>query len=198
MTKKDSKVVSIKVDSIEDAEKIIYEKANQGINNRDIVKIEFDINGFLKKFNPYQIKKIKEKFESPKINNINAEKAILFELFSKGVDLADAVIQTKLDPKFVNDVYAEYLEMKNISIIPKSLYDELIQHGKNLESNCNTIDDVVHALDYGFECLTELNRFYFPCRFCNTPVIIDEEIIKGTIQWMQTKWTCGYCIFREE
>ena len=192
MTKKDSKTSPITVDSIEDAEKIIYEKINQGINNRDIVKIEFDINGILKKFNPYQIKKIKEKFESPKVDNKNYDKATLFELFGKGVDLTDAVIQTKLDPKFVNDVYLEYLEMKNSCIIPKASYDQLLERGKKLKSGCNSIDDVLDALENGFDFLTELNRFYFPCRNCKTPVLIDEAIIRKTIRWMQTQWTCGF------
>ncbi len=194
MTKKDFKTLPIKVDSIDDAEKIIYEKINENTNNRDIVKIEFDINGILKKFNPYQIKKIKEKFESPKTDNKNHDKATLFELFSKDVDLTDAVIQTKLDPKFVNDVYAEYLEMKNICIIPKVSYDQLLERGKKLTSECNSIDDVLSALEYGFVFLTELNRFHFPCRICSTPVMLDEEITQSTIRWMQTKWTCGYCV----
>jgi len=191
MAKQDSKTLPTKVDSIDDAEKIIYEKIKQGTNIRDIVKTEFDINGILKKFNPYQIKKIKEKFETPKLDNINSDKAILFEIFDKGDDVITAVIQTKLDPKFVNDTCMEYLEIKNICTIPKSSYDQLFQRGKKIKSQCNTIDDVLSALDNGFNYLTELNRFYFPCRFCKCPVIIDDQIINQTIRWMQSKWLCS-------
>ncbi len=198
MAKKDSKISPIKVDSIEDAEKIIYEKINQGTNTRDIVKIEIDINGILKKFNPYQIKKIKEKFEIPKNDNRNTDKAVLFELFEKGVDVINAVIQTKLDPKFVNEVWIEYLEIKNICTISKSSYDQLFQRGKKIKSECNTIDDVLTALDDGFIYLTELNKFYFPCRVCKCPVIIDDQIINQTIRWMQSKWLCSDSCEQEE
>ena len=191
MAKKDSKTLPIKVDSIEDVEKIIYEKIKQGTNTRDIVKTEFDINGISKKFNPYQIKKIKEKFEIPKNDNKNSDKAILFELFEQGVDVINAVIQTKLDPKFVNEVWIQYLEIKNIYTISESSYNQLLQHGKKIKSECNTIDDVLTALDDGFNYLTELNRFYFPCRVCKCPVIIDDHIIKTTIRWMQSQWVCS-------
>lgn len=196
MTKKDSKILSIKVDSINDAEKIIYEKINQGINNRDIVKIEFDINGISKKFNPYQIKKIKEKFEAPILDNKNQDKAVLFELFEKGDDVIKAVIETKLDPKFVNDTWMEYLEIKNIFTIPKSTYDQLIVHGRRL-GTCDTINDVLRMFETGIDASKELDRFYFPCRICQIPVIIDEQIIKTTIQWMQAKWTCSKQCQRE-
>ena len=191
MAKKDSKTLPAKIDSIEDAEKIIYEKIKQGTNIRDIVKTEFDINGILKKFNPYQIKKIKEKFETPKLDNINSDKAILFEIFNKGDDVITAVIQTKLDPKFVNDTWMEYLEIKNICTISKSSFDQLLLYGKELVSSCNTINDVLKALENGIYASKELDRFYFPCRVCKCPVIIDDPIINQTIRWMQSKWLCS-------
>ena len=196
MTKKDSKTLPTPVDSIDEAEKIIYEKTKQGINNRDIVKIEFDINGILRKFNPYQIKKIKEKFQTPILDNKNQDKAVLFELFNKDYDVIRAVIKTKLDPKFVNDTWMEYLEIKNIFTIPKSTYDQLIVHGREF-GTCDTINDVLKQLKVGIDASKELNRFYFPCRVCQDPVIIDEHIIKTTIRWMQAKWTCSKQCQRE-
>lgn len=198
MAKKDSKTLPTKVDSIEDAEKIIYEKIKQGTNIRDIVKTEFDINGILKKFNPYQIKKIKEKFETPKLDNTNSDKAVLFEIFDKGDDVITAVIQTKLDPKFVNDTWIEYLEIKNICTIPKFSFDQLLQSGKELVSSCNTINDVLKALENGIFASKELDRFYFPCRVCKCPVIIDDHIINTTVRWMQSKWLCSDKCEQEE
>ena len=198
MTKKKFKDTSIKVDSIVDAEKIIYEKIKQGINTRDIVKTEFDINGISKKFNPYQIKKIKEKFETPESDNRNVDKAILFELFYKGVRVIDAVIQTKFDPKFVNQVWEEYLEIKGICTIPKYMHDKLFQFGETMLGRCKTYGDALKAFEHVADMSKELDRFYVPCRVCEVPMFLDENMITKTTQWMQNKWVCSKKCRQEE
>jgi len=197
LTKK-SNTIPIKVESIDEAEKIIYEKVKQGTNTRDIVKIEFNISGISKKFNPYQIKKIKEKFEIPKQDNKNPDKSILFELFEKGVCEIDAVIQTKFDPRFVNQVWMEYLEMKGLVTIPKDIQEKLFGLGNKVFSPCDTYDKVLGAFGDAIDLMKELDRFYIPCRVCDIPIILSENMIKQTTQWMQDKWVCSKICRQEE
>ena len=188
---KKKKIHSIQVSSYEEAEKIIYEQIQAEKNPREISQMEFIINGVSKRHNPSQIRKIKEKFEPKnKSDNIDSDTALLFELFSKDIRPEDAVIQTKFNPKFVKQVWEEYLDMIGRESIPKEVIKKLFEYGCTQVIPCDTFDGLLKACDEWVEGYKELNRFYFPCRVCGDPVILDEYIIRRTIQWLQTKWVC--------
>jgi len=189
---KKKKESSIIVTSIEEAEKMVYEQIKAGRNPRDISQIEFIINGISKRFNPYQIRKIKEKFESKtKSDNKDPDTALLFELFSKNVTPEQAVIQTKFNPQFVKNTWEQYLEMARMQPVPKEVMKKLFHYGNTQYSPCNTYDRLLEAFSAATEAAKELDRFYFPCSACGIPVMLSENMINKTVQWMQSKWVCS-------
>ena len=195
MTKKRNskkKESSITVASIEEAEKIVYEQIKAGRNPREILQMEFIINGISKRFNPYQLKKIKEKYETKnKPDNADPDTALLFELFSKSVTPEQVVIQTKFNPQFVKHSWEQYLEMVSLQPVPKEVMKKLFHYGNTQIIPCNTYDRLLEAFSGAVVAAKELNRFYFPCSGCGVPVMLGEEIINKTIKWMQSKWVCG-------
>jgi len=154
--------------------------------------MEFIINGVSKKHNPSQIRKIKEKFESKNVSeNKDPDTAILFELFSKDVRPEDAVIQTKFNPKFVKQVWEEYLDMLGKQPVPKNVMKRLFEYGNTQLRPCDTYDKLLEAFEIAVESAKELSRFYFPCSICGHTVMLSDNIIKKTIQWMQSQWVCS-------
>lgn len=204
MTKKRSskkkKEPPIIVATLEEAEMKVYEQIKAGINPREISQIEFIINGISKRFNPYQIRKIKEKFESKtKSNNQDPDTALLFELFSKDVRPEDAVIHTKFNPKFVKQTWKEYLEMINGQQVPKYVMKKLFDYASNKYFSCNTYEKLLEVFKNAMEAEKELNRFYFPCLVCGIPVMLSENMINKTVQWMQCRWVCSEsCLERQQ
>lgn len=183
---------SVIVTTIEEAERRVYEQIKAGRNPRDITQIEFIINGVSKRFNPYQIRKIKEKFESKtKSNNQDPDTALLFELFSKNVTPEQAVIQTKFNPQFVKNSWEQYLEMVRMQPVPKEVMKKLFHYGNSQLGPCNTYDRLLEAFSVAVEAAKELDRFYFPCSVCGIPVMLSENMINKTVQWMQGQWVCS-------
>jgi len=197
---KKKKIHPIQVSSYEEAEKIIYEQIKAEKNPREISQMEFIINGVSKKHNPQQIRKIKEKFEpKDKSDNTDSDTALLFELFSKDIRPEDAVIQTKFYSKFVKQVWEEYLDMVGKETIPKEVIKKLFEYGSTEIRPCDTFDKLLRACDGLVESAKELERFYYPCRICDAPVILKEGIITSTIQWMQSQWVCSEeCVNKKE
>jgi len=95
--------------TLQEAKKIVYAKLCQNINPKEITQIPFLIDEKVTRFNPAQIRKIREEFE-PKIeqNNRDPDKVLVFKLFKKGVSPIDVIIQTGLPSKYVEAAYQEY------------------------------------------------------------------------------------------
>jgi len=187
--KKESPII---VATIEEAEKIVYDQIKAGRNPRDISQIEFVISGVTKRFNPYQIRKIKEKFESKtKSDNKDPDTALLFELFSKDVRPEDTVIHTKFNPKFVKQTWKEYLEMINEQQVPKDVMKKLFDYASSKYVPCNTYEKLLEVFKNAKKAVEELDRFYFPCPVCEIPVWLTDNIINKTVQWMQSEWVCS-------
>jgi len=116
----------IKVDSIEQAEKIILEHINSGENYRDIAQITFDVNGTVKRFNPSQISKIKAKYEQNQAQNTrDPDKSRCFKLFRKGKSPVDVVIETGLSYEYVKKAHKEFLESEDKVMIPAWFYEDV-------------------------------------------------------------------------
>jgi len=116
---------AIKVDSIDQAEKIILEHVNNGENYRDIAQIAFDVNGTTKRFNPSQISKIKAKNEENQAQNArDPDKSLVFKMFKAGKSITDVVIETKLEFDYVTKAHKEFLESEDKVMIPKWFFDD--------------------------------------------------------------------------
>jgi len=74
--------------------------------------------------------------------------------------------------------------------IPKDVVKKLFEYGTTEVRPCDTFDKLLQACKSWISSAKQLERFYFPCRVCDDPVILDENIIRSTIRWMRTKWVC--------
>jgi len=118
---------AIKVDSLDQAEKIILEHVNNGENYRDIAQITFDVNGTVKRFNPSQISKIKAKIEENQAQNAHdPDKSLVFKMFKAGKSITDVVIETKLEFDYVTKAHKEFLESEDKVTVPKWFYNEIM------------------------------------------------------------------------
>ena len=81
-----TKTEDLKPTTLQKVRKTVYAKLCQNINPKEITQIPFLIDDKITRFNPAQIRKIREEFE-PKIeqNNQDPDKALTFKLFKKGV-----------------------------------------------------------------------------------------------------------------
>jgi hypothetical protein len=100
----------------EEAKNKVSELVNKGENYRNIAQIEFVINGSSKHFSILEICKIKDdktKISSEKNAGDIASK--VFKLFEQGKQPTQIVIDLKLSPDRVKELYNTYLELKGIN-----------------------------------------------------------------------------------
>jgi len=118
---------AIKVDSLEQAEKIILEHVNNFENYRDIAQIAFDVNGTVKRFNPSQISKIKAKSQEKQAQNaLDPDKSLVFKKLKEGKSVIDVVIETRLEFDYVKKAHEEFLESEDKVMIPEWFYSDVM------------------------------------------------------------------------
>lgn len=122
------------------------------MNPREILKINFQIDGIRIKNNISKIKQISEKSEAKIISlNRDSDKAFLFKCFHDGETPIDVVIKYEYDPKYAESVHYEYLEMNNQVQVPFEVHDRLFQAAFKIDdaSNdyaiCRTLESTVKS-----------------------------------------------------
>lgn len=187
----------LKFDTLEDAEKAVYELVKLGKNFRDIAKTGFDIVGNVKRFNPSQISKIKAKFE-PKLteNNRDPDKATVFALFKKNKKPTDVIIETGLSYEYVKKSYEEFLEFENKMLVPKYWID-------NLEGFANSVTDIhgnnkLGHIHYAFSVAKdshlELQKHIYFCSICGEEMKIKGKSLQAASDYLSQSWGHAECI----
>lgn len=173
-----------------EAEKIIYEEIKAGKNYRDIAKMSFPIDSKIRRFNPSQIHKIKEKYE-PNIIPVNrdSDKALAFKKMKEGISDDEIVIQTELPFEYVRNARQEYLECLDKVEVPKSVIKNLFEH-VNPYSGCKNFNELEKGVKLAVEAAWELERFYPPCLECDVPMIFCNQDWNGAIRWLQENHQC--------
>lgn len=146
------------VDSIEEEEKEYYRLILEQHPLNKIVQVESIVNGVSRHHNISYLSKIKKKFENKNSENLNDDsykEAKLFELYENGNDMVQAKIQTKYDTELIERTWNQRVKWKGIRIIPKSIYDELMEYTLKLEHKYN--DPSLNLSDMNIE----LTRQYF-------------------------------------
>ena len=186
----------IKVDSIENAEKIILEHVNKRENYRDIAQIAFDVNGTIKRFNPSQISKIKAKIEENQAQNAHdPDKSLVFKKFRDGKSIINVVIETGLNYEYVKKADEEFLESENET----SVYNEWIDHLHDMSMEIirsvdpNRFRDIVIAFERAKDSHLKLKKFVCNCSKCEGIMEIDDEMMEDAKQYLSSKWYHGEC-----
>ena len=81
--------------------------------------------------------------------------------------------------------------MINGQQVPKDVMKKLFDYASSKYVPCNTYEKLLEVFKNAREAEEELNRFYFPCLVCGIPVILSENMINKTAQWMQSQWVCS-------
>jgi len=181
----------IKVDSIEQAEKIILEHVNNVENYRDIAQITFNVNGTTKRFNPSQISKIKAKIEENQAQNgHDADKSMVFKMFRKDKNPTDVVIETGLNFDYVKKAHEEYLEFEGHEIVPKSWLENLVEIAGYVfvwteEEKLSYINE---AFSTAKESHLELEKHIFYCCKCGQETTIINNALKAASNYLSKSW----------
>jgi len=172
-----TKTEDLKPTTLQEAKKTVYAKLCQNINPKEITQISFLIEDKVTRFNPAQIRKIREEFE-PKIeqNNRDPDKVLTFKLFKKRVSPIDVVIQTGLPFEYVKNAYEEYCIFERMVTVPNWFYDNVMESIKVVDEKFNTVVDAKHALNKLVTAYQELKKYEYPCCICgiNVPMQIEE------------------------
>jgi len=182
---------SIKVDSIDQAEKIILEHVNNGENYRDIAQVTFNVNGNIKRFNPSQISKIKAKYEENQAQNAHdADKSLVFKMFRKDKNPTDVVIETGLNFDYVKKAYEEYLEYEEKELVPKKWLENLVEIAGYVfvwtqEEKLSYINE---AFSIAKESHLELEKHIFYCCKCGQETAISNKVLKAASNYLSKNW----------
>jgi len=129
----------IKVKSMDEAEKRIYQLTIQSIPQNEITQIAFNINDdYVRHFSPSQISKVKKKIENLEENNdenkdfVTAE---LFKDFEKGDKILDIVMKKGYKLEIVEMAFEKYTKLKEIETVPKEFMNSLRESCYKLESH---------------------------------------------------------------
>lgn len=198
MSKTKQEIV-LKFNTLDEAEKAVYELVKSGKNFRDIAQTGFDIAGNVKRYNPSQISKIKAKFE-PKLpeNNRDPDKATVFALFKKNKKPTDVIIETGLSYEYVKKSYEEYLSFEKKIIIPKHWLD-------NLEDTAYYVIDIDgktklehirSALSIAKDSHLELRSHIYYCCGCEEPITIKDKTLQAACNLPPSIFIWNFPIFR--
>ena len=186
---------SIKVDSLDQAEKIILEHLATGENYRDIAQITFDINGTVKRFNPSQISKIKAKYEQNQAQNgHDADKSMVFKMFRKDKNPTDVVIETGLNFDYVKKAHEEFLEFEDKILIPRWFYDKVEEIACCIEEDPHTLPRISYCLDQLEQAYEEYKNYVYTCSICGKDSQIKDETLKDAQQYIASRWAHAGCI----
>jgi len=179
---------AIKVDSIEQAEKIILEHVNNGKNYRDIAQIAFDVNGTVKRFNPSQISKIKAKNEENQAQNAHdSDKSLVFKMFKAGKSITDVVIETGLNYEYVKKAHEEFLESEDKVMVPKWFYEEAIGLA-SYPGYSRTFENAKKVMDELMEADQMLLDIFSNCTECGQALDYEKESIIVAKKNLRVAW----------
>ncbi len=152
-----SKYDKIEIVTLDEARKEIQKLVQQGVNFREIAQTKFLIGDRIKKFSIGEISKIKNESigKIDESQNKYQDASFLFMLFDKGRHPTDIVIEYKLDPDFVQQVYKKYGEMKNMYLIPTWMKDKMFETALRISGQNST--DMKEAFRY----IEDTVNFYF-------------------------------------
>jgi len=190
-----TKTEDLKPITLQEAKKTVYAKLCQNINPKEITQIAFLIDEKITRFNPAQIRKIREEFE-PKIeqNNRDPDKVLTFKLFKKGVSPRDVVIQTGLPFEYVKNAYEEYCIFERMVTIPNEFYDNVMESIKVVDEKFNTVVDAKHAMNKLVTAYQELKKYEYPCCICGINVPMTSESLEDVKQHLSCSWGHEECI----
>lgn len=180
--------------SLEEAKKEIYELIQQGVSNQEITKKEFMINGTIKRFNPSQIRKIKEEFEpSNKQNNKDGDKALVFKYLASGMSPAKILIKTEFPFEFIKQARQEYLEFTENQDVPNHIIENLLFQASRV-FKCKTVDDLPNAIYEAVESHLELQKHVYPCKYCGEDIPIRNKSLQDAIDHLvEAGWRHNAC-----
>ncbi len=184
---------AIKVDSLDQAEKIILEHVNNGKNYRDIAQITFDVNGTVKRFNPSQISKIKAKIEENQAQNAHdPDKSLVFKKFREGKSLIDVVIETGLNYEYVKKAHEEFLESEDKVMVPKWFYEEAIGLA-SYPGYSRTFENAKKVMDELMEADQMLLDIFSNCTECGYSLDYEKEPVEDAKKNLRVSWHHEKC-----
>lgn len=179
----------IKVASMQEAREMVQEMANQRINNREIVKTKFLIDGEIMGLNPKIVKEWKKDSES-KVDSKNQDPDIVtvFKLFKKGVSPTDVIIRTGLSFEFVSKAHEEFLQFEKRTIVPQWFEEYMYDLAYEIK-DCSNLSEVYYSLKKAVKSHIELQKHVYPCLVCGKPVPLDGIALKAAIRFLiLDKW----------
>lgn len=134
MTYKKEKIISMTLD---EAKNEVLRLVQQGVNFREIAQIKFLIGDRIKKFSIGEISKIKNEAigKVDESKNKYQDASFLFMLFDREKHPKDIVIEYKLDPDYVQQVYKKYCEMKNLYVISQYIKDKIYEIAERISGS---------------------------------------------------------------
>jgi len=179
--------------TLQEAKKMVYAKLCQNINPKEITQITFLIDDKITRFNPAQIRKIREEFE-PKIeqNNRDPDKALCFKLFKKGKLPADVIIETGLTYEYVTKAYEEYCRLQGKKLVTLRFYDEVMESIKVIDEGYYEVD-IEDAMNKFVDAYQELENYVCPCSVCGLNMDIGSKDQKDAKQEYFSKWGHSSC-----
>ena len=205
---KRKKATIIKVNTIDEAKKEVLKLVKQGASFREISKIEFQIGDRKKHFNIGEISKIKNGTTAKETDsaNINNDTSVLFREFKKGKRPVDLVIETRLNPDFVEQAYQKFAKLNDMRIIPEKLWNNIrswIEIFKEDEcgnmfadfkaDECgNMFADFKKYIDEKLTWYVEIYPF-FPCSKCRKDIRLDMNSWNDASEYLSQKWIHANC-----
>ena len=181
----------IKVETLEQAEKIILEHINNGENYRDIAQITFEVNGTIKRFNPSQISKIKAKKEQNKPQNPrDSDISLVFKMFRKEKTPVDVIIETGLDYEYVTHAYDQFLDLEDQTTVPETWVFNLMQMSADISKlpGPSREYDITTAFEIAKESYFKLKNFVCNCSICEESMSVNDEMMEDAKQYLSSIW----------
>ena len=180
--------------TLEEAETRVFQEIQDGKNPRVISQIEFEIEGQIKRFNPAQIRRIKEKFESKtKPENRDPDKAKAFKLFRKGFQPHLVLEKTKLPYSNVKEAWEQYLEFTKKKTVPDYFVNNIVNITKEIRKG-NSYQDILDALWQICYAYDELKTHEYPCYNCGILIPIRGKSLEDAIEHLtESKWQHSNC-----
>jgi len=124
----------IKVKTIHEAEKQVYQLIKQSVPQNEITQIDFVIDGILRHFSPSQISKIKKKMENTEEdNNKDSLTQKLFVDFENGETVMGVVTKKGYKLEIIEAAYENYLRLNELETVPKWFIEYLRESCYKLE-----------------------------------------------------------------
>jgi len=157
-----------------EAKKQIFSLIQQGLNYRKISQVSFLIEGLgMKRFSISEISKIKSEFvggnrnETSNSENSKEDKSEIFRLIKNGIKLEDIVISTRKEPKFVEETFEEYMNLKKLS---PSLVEEIMKILNQRGIKINDTEMLLPFITKMVDAYKLLNILQYQCCVCKKPM----------------------------